>query len=133
MNLYLIIILIIILGNYLLDIVVDILNVRHVTTDLPKEFEGFYDAEKYTKSQQYLKETTRFGIMIDTFITPITIIFILIGGLTLDMRLPPWIPKSENTSDRQISYNWYDLINSFAVVPGVPGARINTDKTLYNR
>jgi len=80
MNLYLLIILIIILGNYLLDIIVDMLNMNHVTTDLPKEFEGYYDADQYNKSQNYLKETTRFGIIIETFSTPITITFILIGG-----------------------------------------------------
>ena len=80
MNIYLIIILIIIVGDYLLDYIVETLNVKHVKTELPKEFEGYYDAEKYKKSQNYLKETTRFGIITDTITTPITLAFILIGG-----------------------------------------------------
>ena len=80
MNIYLIIILFIIIVDYFLDIVVDTLNVRHVTTDLPKEFEGYYDAEKYNKAQNYLKENTRFGIITDTITTPITLAFILLGG-----------------------------------------------------
>lgn len=80
MNTYLIIILSIIIVDYILDIVVDMLNVKHVKTDLPKEFEGYYDAEKYKKAQNYLKENTRFGIIVDSIITPITVAFILIGG-----------------------------------------------------
>ena len=80
MNIYLIIILVIIVGNYLLDTIIEMLNVSHVKTELPKEFEGYYDAEKYKKAQNYLKENTRFGIIIDTIITPLIVVFILIGG-----------------------------------------------------
>lgn len=80
MNIYLIIILVIIVGNYLLDTIIEMLNVRHVKTELPEEFEGYYDADKYKKAQNYLKDNTRFGIIIDTIITPITVVFILIGG-----------------------------------------------------
>ncbi|MBW2222197.1 MAG: M48 family metallopeptidase [Deltaproteobacteria bacterium] len=80
MNTYLIIILSIIIVDYILDIVVDTLNVKQTKTDLPEEFEGYYDAEKYKKAQNYLKENTRFGIIVDSITTPITVAFILIGG-----------------------------------------------------
>jgi STE24 endopeptidase len=80
MNVYLVLILVIIIGDYLLDIVVETLNLRHLSTDLPQDFEGFYDAEKYTKAQHYLIENTRFGIIVNSITTPLTIIFILIGG-----------------------------------------------------
>jgi STE24 endopeptidase len=80
MNFFLIIILVILIGNYLLDIIVETLNVRYVKTDLPEEFEGYYDAEKYKKSQEYLRENTWFGIITDSIITPLTIAFILFGG-----------------------------------------------------
>jgi len=77
MNGYLVLILLIIIGDYLLDVVVETLNVRHLSTDLPQEFEGFYDAEKYSKAQHYLKENTRFGIIVNSITTPLTIIFIM--------------------------------------------------------
>ncbi len=83
MNFFLLLILIIIVGDYILDIVVETLNVRSLKTDLPHEFEGSYDALKYKKSQEYLKETTRFGIFIDSITTPLTIAFILLGGFNL--------------------------------------------------
>ncbi len=49
MNLFLIIILIILIGEYILGLVVDTLNVKHVQTDLPEAFSGYYDGEKYGK------------------------------------------------------------------------------------
>ncbi len=83
MNLFLVVILVILVGNYLIDLIVERLNVRYLKKDLPKEFEGYYDAEKYRKSQEYLIENTRFGIISDTVITPIIIAFILFGGFNM--------------------------------------------------
>ena len=83
MNPFLIIILIIIISGYLLDLIVDTLNVRHAGTDVPEEFDGYYDADKYKKSQEYLIENTKFGIVNSTIFTPITIAFILLGGFNI--------------------------------------------------
>ncbi len=80
MNTYFVIILVILIGSYLLDLVVETLNVRHVKTELPEEFEGYYDEAKYKESQEYLRENTRFGIISDSILTPITIAFIVVGG-----------------------------------------------------
>lgn len=80
MNGYLIAILIIILGKYTLDIVVEILNVNNLHTQLPDEFKDYYDKDKYKKSQCYLKDRTRFGIVEETAFTLLVIIFILVGG-----------------------------------------------------
>ncbi len=82
-NIYLAIILLFILGDYLLGIVVETLNVKHARTDLPKEYEGYYDAETYKKAQHYLKEHTRFGVVADTITTPITVAFVVAGGFNL--------------------------------------------------
>ncbi|MBW1742997.1 MAG: M48 family metallopeptidase, partial [Deltaproteobacteria bacterium] len=87
MNIYLIIILFIIVGNYLLNAVVETANVRYAKPDLPKEYEGYYDADKYRQSQDYLKENTRFEIITDTIITPITVTFILVGGFNIVDRI----------------------------------------------
>ncbi|MEW6614908.1 MAG: M48 family metallopeptidase [Thermodesulfobacteriota bacterium] len=83
MNFFLVIILAILVGNYLLGLIVDTLNVRHVRTDLPEEFNGYYDAGEYKKSQEYLRENTRFGIISNTIVTPISIAFILLGGFDI--------------------------------------------------
>lgn len=80
MNLFLIVIISILLFKYILNIVVETLNVRNVGTELPQEFVGYYDAEKYKKSQEYLKERTKFALFEETFFVILTVIFILLGG-----------------------------------------------------
>jgi len=80
---FLIIILAILIGEYLLNLIVETKNVRYLRTDLPDEFSGYYDREKYRKSQEYLKENTRFGFISDSIATPVTIAFILLGGFNL--------------------------------------------------
>ncbi|MEE9368572.1 MAG: M48 family metallopeptidase [Pontiella sp.] len=82
MNGYLIFILALLIFNWLLSLVVETLNVRHVSTDIPKEFRGIYDDEKYAQSQRYLKDNTRFDQIQSFIMLPITVAFILIGGFS---------------------------------------------------
>lgn len=83
MNWLLVLILTILAGEWLLRSAVDLLNVRHVTPELPPEFRGIYDAEKYRRSQEYLRDNTRFNLVLDTCVTATTIAFILLGGFDL--------------------------------------------------
>jgi STE24 endopeptidase len=80
MNPYLILILGILMGAYLLDAVVAVLNARHAKPDLPEEFVGYYPADRYRRSQEYLKENTRFKIISNTVFSALVIAFILLGG-----------------------------------------------------
>lgn len=79
-NGYFIAILFILIGGYLLDLIVEILNIRYAKEDVPEEFMGFYDKEKYRKSQAYLKDNTRFNLIDNTFSMALVIVFIFIGG-----------------------------------------------------
>ena len=83
MNIYLIVIVCIILGKYFLDVAVDILNVKAAVNELPSEFYGYYDEDKYSKSQRYLKEHTWFGVIEESFFTFATICFIVLGGFNI--------------------------------------------------
>jgi len=87
MNIYLVVILVILLGRYVLEVAVEWLNVKCASPELPKEYEGFYDAEKYRKVQEYLKETTYFNLTRDTVFTGITVAFILAGGFNFVDRI----------------------------------------------
>lgn len=80
MNGYLIFILALLVFNWLLSLIVETLNVRNVSTEIPDEFKGIYDGEKYAKSQRYLKDNTRFGQVQAGMMLPLTIAFILLGG-----------------------------------------------------
>jgi STE24 endopeptidase len=79
-NYFLVIILVILVGTYLLEVGVEVLNLRHVEAKLPPEFQGYYDEDQYRKSQEYLKDSTRLEIIIESLTIPVTIGFILFGG-----------------------------------------------------
>ncbi len=80
MNPYLIFILALLVFNWLLSLVVETLNLRNLSTEIPEEFHGIYDDEKYAQSQRYLKDNTRFGQIQTAIMLPLTIAFILLGG-----------------------------------------------------
>lgn len=80
MNGYLIFILALLIFNWLLSLIVETLNIRNVSTEIPEEFKGVYDDEKYAQSQNYLKDNTRFGQVQAGIMLPLTIAFILLGG-----------------------------------------------------
>jgi STE24 endopeptidase len=82
MNGYLIFILALLAFNWLLSLIVETLNVRNVSTEIPEEFHGIYDEEKYTQSQRYLKDTTRFEQIQAAIMLPLIIAFILLGGFS---------------------------------------------------
>ena len=80
MNPYLIFILAALVLEYLLNLVVSILEIRSLDPDLPPEFSDVYDREKYRQSQQYTRVTNRFSLLHDSFMLVVTITFILAGG-----------------------------------------------------
>lgn len=80
MNIYLIVILGILLGEYVLSFIVETVNIRHAAPELPKEFQGYYDVQKYRQSQHYLVDTARFKLGKYTFFTFLIVVFILTGG-----------------------------------------------------
>ncbi len=96
-NYYLPIVLLILIGGYILDYVIEKLDVAHASPILPREFDGYYDAEKYRKSQSYLKERVRFSLIENAFFTIGVVIFILAGWFNLidlfarSFRQPPLV------------------------------------------
>lgn len=83
MNAYLAFILILLAVSWLMDLVVEWLNLKHVSTGIPPEFKGIYDNEKYAQSQRYLRDNTVFGMVQSTIMLPLTVAFILLGGFRL--------------------------------------------------
>ncbi len=80
MNLYLIIILTILIGKYLLNIIIEHFNIKNLNPELPEEFKDYYDKIKYKKSQQYTKENSKFGLIHSTISISTIIPFIIFGG-----------------------------------------------------
>jgi STE24 endopeptidase len=91
MNIYAIIILVTLISSYLLDLMTNLLNLKHLSPDLPGEFEGTYDAEAYKNSQDYTRVYTRFGFLTGTISLAITLIFWFAGGFNiLDILVRTW-------------------------------------------
>jgi len=79
MNIYFIIIIGMLLFQYILEIVVNILNIKSLNPDLPSEFKDTYDSEKYLKSQNYTKTNTKFSFLTSSFSLIVNLMFIF-GG-----------------------------------------------------
>jgi STE24 endopeptidase len=91
MNIYAIIILATLLFGFLLDIITNLLNLRSLQSQLPEEFSDVYDVEKYQKSQEYTRVSTKFGFMSGTFGLIVTLAFWFTGGFNiLDQFVRDW-------------------------------------------
>ena len=66
-NIYYLIIISAIIIEYLLSSISSILDIKNISPNILPDFEKAYDQEKYTKSQDYLRVRTRFGIFSSTF------------------------------------------------------------------
>ncbi|MCJ7769833.1 MAG: M48 family metallopeptidase [Dehalococcoidales bacterium] len=67
MNLFAIIILIALVFGFVLELVGSLLNLRALKLEPPPALEGIYNAEDYRKSQEYIRVTTRFGLVVSSF------------------------------------------------------------------
>ena len=91
MNIYAIIILVTIVFGYVLSLITELLNLGALKDELPREFDGVYDAGKYTKSQEYTRIRTRFGFITSTFSIVLTLVFWFVGGFnSLDQLVRNW-------------------------------------------
>jgi len=80
MNAFAIIILLTIALGYLLDLISNVLNLKALSPELPREFESIYDADKYRRSQEYARARTRFGFVANTYSLAIVLAFWFLGG-----------------------------------------------------
>lgn len=76
----LLIILSLVVFNFVLDQVLEYINVRAQREDIPDSIAAFYDREKYRKSQAYHREQTRFSFISSSFSVAIMIVMLVTGG-----------------------------------------------------
>jgi len=70
----------IIVFDYVFERVLDYLNSTFWSDELPEELSDIYDAEKYRKSQQYLKVKQRFSLIVSTISFIAMITMLVLGG-----------------------------------------------------
>lgn len=88
MNLYALIILSALLIEFGLTLAADLLNLKRLQSDLPKEVEGLYDPAAYRKSQEYTRARTTFGVITAAVHLAALLLFWFAGGFNaLDQML----------------------------------------------
>ena len=88
MNIYLWIILAALLVDYFLHALSRFLDLKNLSTDLPDEFIDHYSSEEYARSQEYLRENTRFSYFTSSFDLIVILLVIFLGLFnTIDLWL----------------------------------------------
>ncbi len=70
----------ILLLEYILETVLDILNARRFDDPVPEELQNLYDAAQYKKSQAYKKTNFRFGLFSSAISLLLILGFLIFGG-----------------------------------------------------
>jgi STE24 endopeptidase len=91
MNIFAIIILAALLLEYILELTASLLNLKALKSDLPPILQGIYSPEDYHKSQEYIRSTTRFGLIEGSFTLALLLAFWFSGGFNwLDQLVRGW-------------------------------------------
>ena len=80
MNILLQIIIAIILVEFCFEKVLDFLNLKNLSPQLPEEAKGIYDEEKYRKSQEYYKVNHRFSMLTSTLSLIMLLVILFLHG-----------------------------------------------------
>ncbi len=88
MNVYGLVILFALLFTYAVNLIADLLNLGALSRDLPGEFQGVYDAEKYRRSQEYSGTRLKFGIVFSSYELLKILLFWHFGGFNF---LDEWV------------------------------------------
>lgn len=80
MNGWLLFILAVIILGFLLDLAVSLTTLKALSPTLPESFSDIFSPEKYRRSQQYTRATTRLALIETSVITFASVVFLLAGG-----------------------------------------------------
>src|SRR5690606_19433567 len=69
-----------IIGNLIIEKIVDALNAKHYNDPIPSELDDVYDVEAYKKSQDYKATNYKFGLLTSAFSLVLTLSFLLLDG-----------------------------------------------------
>ncbi|MFT6241712.1 MAG: STE24 endopeptidase [Paracoccaceae bacterium] len=82
-NLLAILLIVALLLLWKLDFIATLLTLKNLKPNLPEEFRGVWDDEKYLKSQAYEKAQAQFGIVSSIASLTVLFVFWFIGGFSL--------------------------------------------------
>ena len=80
MNIYALIILVAVIGEFALSVVSSLLNIRAMSPQVPDEFRSVYDDDTYARSQAYTRARTRFALVQGAVSLAALLLFWRVGG-----------------------------------------------------
>ena len=111
----------VLLFGYVLDRVLDALNLKHILPELPKELSGIYDAEEYQKSQLYKRDNTRFSFISSSFSLFLMLLVFFTGGFG-------WLDQWIST----LTDNYILHVLLFFAILGLAGDLLTTPFAVYS-
>ena len=91
MNIFAIVILTAILLDFVINLVANLLNLKALEVEAPEPLKNIYSPDKYLKSQQYIRESSQFSLLVNTFGLVLLLIFWFAGGFNwLDLVIRSW-------------------------------------------
>jgi STE24 endopeptidase len=70
----------ILIFNFVLELILDVLNLRNQNKAIPEELKDLYTEDEWKKAREYQQVNFNFGLLSDGFSLVITVVFILLGG-----------------------------------------------------
>ncbi len=80
MNILFTVIIAIILFDFIFENILDYLNLKNLSPEIPEEAEGIYDAEKYKKSQEYYRVNHNFSMLTGFISLAMILIMLFLNG-----------------------------------------------------
>lgn len=106
----------IIIFDFLLERLLDYLNSKYWSDELPKELEGIYDKEKYKRSQNYHKDKLKLSIIVSTLSFVIMLLLLFFDGFAwLDSLV-----RTYTTHPVWMALMFFGLIGIAADILGTP-------------
>lgn len=106
--------------SYVLERILDTLNLRHSLPELPEELSGIFDPDEYKRSQLYKNDNTRFSFVTSSLSLLVMLVVFFLGGFGwLDQRID------------SVSSNYIVHVLIFFGILGLIGDILSTPFAIY--
>ena len=108
--------------DYILERLLDYLNMSRWSDQVPEELSGIYDQDKYSKSQKYSKAKQRLSFVVSTFSLAAILLILYLNGFAL---LDEWVRQiSDSLIVRTLLF--FGIIGLLADIVSTPFAVYQT-------
>lgn len=111
----------VLLFGYILERILDTLNLKHSKPELPGELKDIFDPEEYKRSQLYKKDNTRFSFITSSLSLMVMLVIFFAGGFG-------WLDEKLSV----VSSSYIPFVLLFFGVMALAGDILTTPFAIYN-